>query len=200
MVKHNNQIPNLHYHKKYCESSRGPLKVKIGLNQASRKKTRRIARAAKAAKVAPAPITKLRPIVHCPTQKYSAKQRLGKGFTMEELKAAKLHPSYAQKIGIAIDWRRRNHCEESLERNVARLEAYKKNLVLLKKGDAVPPKEELFGGKVIQPVPPADKTIVTQEVTQEMKDFKAYTTVRVARQETRIAGYRLSVEARKKKE
>eukprot|EP00957_Ditylum_brightwellii_P027657 2090813-Ditylum_brightwellii.AAC.1 len=61
MVKHNNVIPNIHCHKKYLESSRGPLKVRLNLNQASKKKTRRLARAAKAAKVAPRPLQKLRP-------------------------------------------------------------------------------------------------------------------------------------------
>lgn len=196
MVKHNNQIPNIHCRKKYCESSRGPLKVKLGLNQASRKKARRLARAARAAKLAPAPLEKLRPVVHCPTQKYSAKTRLGKGFTLEELKAAKLHPSYAQTIGIAIDWRRRNRCEESLQANVARLEEYKSKLVLLKKGESA----EQFSG-VIQPLakPPAG-VVQMETITEEMKNFKAYTTMRMAKKETKIAGYRVSVQIRKSKE
>ena len=52
MVKHNNIIPNIHCRKKYCESSRGPLKVRLNLNQAGKKKSRRLARAAKAAAIA----------------------------------------------------------------------------------------------------------------------------------------------------
>mmetsp|Transcript_6562 Transcript_6562/g.5419 ORF Transcript_6562/g.5419 Transcript_6562/m.5419 type:complete len:85 (+) Transcript_6562:62-316(+) len=76
MVKHNNVIPNLHFHKKYCQSSRGPLKVKLALNQATRKKVRRLRRAAKAAAIAPRPLQKLRPVVHCQTQRYSSKVRL----------------------------------------------------------------------------------------------------------------------------
>ena len=194
MVKHNNVIPNLHFHKKYCASSRGPLKVKLALNQAGKKKSRRLARAKKAAAIAPAPLQKLRPIVHCQTQKYSAKTRLGKGFTLEELRAAKLHPSYAQRVGIAIDWRRRNHSEESLALNVARLEAYKKNLVVLKKGDAAPAQHV----GTVQPIEKPASEIEMQEVTSEMKDFKAFTTMRVARQETKVAGYRQAVENRKK--
>ena len=195
MVKHNNQIPNIHCHKKYCESSRGPLKVKLALNQASRKKSRRLARAAKAAAIAPAPLQKLRPIVHCPTQKYSAKTRLGKGFTLEELKVAGLSPKYAQTIGIAVDHRRTNKCNESLELNVARLNAYKANLVVLKKGETG---DQLKG--TIQPIDRSKPALEMQEVTEEMKSLKAYTSMRVARQETRVAGYRIAVENRKKKE
>ena len=196
MVKHNNQIPNLHFHKKYCESSRGPLKVKLALNQAARKKSRRVKRAAKAAKIAPAPVEKLRPVVHCPTQKYSSKTRLGKGFTMEELKVAGLHPSYAQTVGIAIDWRRRNKSEESLNLNVDRLKAYKSSLVVLKKGDAAP--AQVKG--VIQPIPAPDAAIQMQDLTDDLKNFAAYTTMRVAKQETRLAGKRHALAVRKSKE
>ena len=196
MVKHNNIIPNIHCHKKYMQSSRGPLKVKLRLNQATRKKARRVKRAAKAAAMAPAPVQKLRPMVHCPTQKYSAKTRLGKGFTLEELKTAGLQPRYAQTIGIAIDWRRRNKSEESLTANVARLEEYKKSLVILKKGDAAPAQAK----GTIQPLAKPEATIEMQTVTDDMKAFKAFTTIRVANQETRVAGYRVAVINRKKKD
>jgi large subunit ribosomal protein L13e len=197
MVKHNNQVPNLHFHKKYCESSRGPLKVKLALNQASRKKSRRIKRAAKAAKLAPAPLEKLRPVVHCPTQKYNSKTRLGRGFTMEELKVAGLHPSYAQTVGIAIDWRRRNKSEESLNLNVERLKTYISKLVILKKGEAAPG-AQVKG--VIQPIPAPDLSIQMQDVTDELKSFAAYTTMRLAKQETRLAGKRHALAVRKSKE
>jgi large subunit ribosomal protein L13e len=199
MVKHNNVIHNLHFHKKYCQSSRGPLKVKLALNQATRKKSRRLKRAAKAAAIAPRPIEKLRPIVHCPTQKYSAKVRLGRGFTMEELKAAGLHPSYALTVGIAIDHRRTNRSEESLAANVARLEEYKKKLVVWSKKSAPSEEPGQFKG-IIQPPPKPSKEIVMEDVTDEMKEFKAYTTMRVAKNETRVAGLRIAVENRKKKE
>lgn len=198
MVKHNNIIPNIHCHKKYLQSSRGPLKVKLNLNQATRKKARRLARAKKAAAVAPRPMQLLRPVVHCPTQRYSAKQRLGRGFTLEEIKAAKLNPSYARSIGIAVDHRRVNKCQESLDRNVARLEEYKKKLVILKKGDAAP--EGTVGAGNIMPVVKAAHEVVTQAVTAEMKEFKAFTTMRVARKESKIQGYRVAVENRKKKD
>lgn len=47
----------------------------------------------------------------------------------------------AKTIGIAVDHRRRNHCDESLNLNVSRLEKYKSKLMIMprkakaKKGD-----------------------------------------------------------------
>jgi len=198
MVKHNNIIPNLHFHKKYSQSSRGPLKVKINLNQATRKKARRLARAKRAAAIAPRPTELLRPIVQCQTQRYSAKQRLGRGFTLEELKVAGLNPGYARTVGICVDHRRSNRCQESLDRNVARLNEYKKNLVVLKKADAAPANVHTSGS--IMPVVKVADELVMQTVTDEMKGFKAFTTLRLARQETKVAGYRVSVINRKKKD
>ena len=199
MVKHNNIIPNIHCHKKYLQSSRGPLKVRIALNQATRKKARRVKRAAKAAKTSPAPLSKLRPVVHCQTQRYSAKVRFGRGFTLEELKVAGLHPSYAQTVGIAVDHRRTNKSQESLDLNVARLTEYKTKLIILKKKSDPTESVSQFKG-VIQPIAKPDDAIVMEAVTAEMKDFKAFSTMRSARKENKIAGYRISVANRKKKE
>lgn len=205
MVKHNNVIPNIHCKKKYCESSRGPLKVKLSLNQAGKKKSRRLARAAKAAAIAPRPLKLLRPAVHCPTQRYSAKVRLGKGFTLEELKGAGLTAQYARTVGIAVDHRRTNRCNESLARNVARLEEYKSKLIVfpkkrlskVKNGDSS--REECkaatqFSG-VILPLSKSAHEVVMGDVPKQ--EVSAFTQMRVARQETRVAGYRMSVANRK---
>lgn len=199
MVKHNNVIPNAHFHKKYCASSRGPLHVRVNLKQATAKKARRLKRAAKAAALAPRPVQKLRPIVHCQTQRYSAKVRLGKGFTLEELKAAKLHPSYAQTVGIAVDKRRTNRSEESLTLNVARLEEYKKNLVVFSKKAAPADAPAQLSG-TIQPIVKPASELVMETVTADMKAFKAFTTMRLAAKETKVAGLRKAVENRKKKD
>jgi large subunit ribosomal protein L13e len=198
MVKHNNIIPNIHCHKKYLQSSRGPLKVRVALNQATRKKARRVKRAAKAAKTSPAPLSKLRPVVHCQTQRYSAKVRFGRGFTLEELKVAGLHPSYAQTVGIAVDHRRTNKSQESLDLNVARLNEYKTKLIILKKKDSVDAVSQFKGP--IQPIVKPDDAIVMEPITKEMKDFKAFSTMRAARKENKVAGYRVSVANRKKKD
>jgi large subunit ribosomal protein L13e len=199
MVKHNNFVPNIHCKKKWLQSSRGPLKVKLHLQQATQKKARRIKRATKREALAPTPLEKLHPIVHCPTQKYSSKTRLGRGFTLEELKAVKLNAAYAQTIGIAIDWRRRNHSEDVMTTNVARLEEYLSNLVVLKKKDDVIPDGIVTKG-TIQPMKKPEPTIEMMDVTDELKATEAYTTMRVARQETKVAGLRIAVKNRKAKE
>lgn len=73
-------------------------------------------RAAKAAALAPRPTGGLlRPAVHCPTIKYNSKLRLGRGFSLEELKAAGIPAKFAATIGIAVDPRRVNKSAESLE-------------------------------------------------------------------------------------
>merc|ERR1711968_133171 len=138
MVKHNHQIQKCHFHKKW------QTRVKTWLDQPMRAKRRRMTRLAKAAKISPRPIAgALRPAVHCPTVKYNRKVRFGRGFTLEELKAAGLGAKQAQSVGIAVDHRRKNRSEESLQANVQRLKTYKANLVVfprrskkVKAGDA----------------------------------------------------------------
>ena len=60
-----------------------------------------------AARIAPRPLKKLRPIVRCPNFAHNVRQREGRGFTMDELKGAGLDPRFAQTIGITYDKRRR---------------------------------------------------------------------------------------------
>ena len=80
--------------------------VKTWFNQPARKQARLRARAAKAAAIFPRPLEKLRPIIHCPTKKYTGKIRYGRGFTLQEIRAAKLTPQFARTVGIAVDPRR----------------------------------------------------------------------------------------------
>eukprot|EP00005_Dracoamoeba_jomungandri_P002663 CAMPEP_0174259836 /NCGR_PEP_ID=MMETSP0439-20130205/8613_1 /TAXON_ID=0 /ORGANISM="Stereomyxa ramosa, Strain Chinc5" /LENGTH=210 /DNA_ID=CAMNT_0015343895 /DNA_START=33 /DNA_END=665 /DNA_ORIENTATION=+ len=124
MVKHNNVVPNSHFHKQWQR------RVKTWFDQPGRKKTRRNKRAAKAAKIFPRPLQKLRPLVRCPTQRYNMKLRLGRGFTLEELKEAGINWREAPGIGIAVDKRRRNKSEQSIRTNVQRLKQYKANLIV----------------------------------------------------------------------
>jgi large subunit ribosomal protein L13e len=149
----------------------------------------------------------LRPAVHCPTQRYSAKVRLGKGFTIEELKAAGLTARYARTVGIAVDHRRTNKSAESLAANVARLEEYKSKLIVfpkkriskVKNGDSSAEEckaaTQLAG--VIQPLAGASKEIVMGDIPYQ--EVSAFTTMRLARMETKVAGYRASVANRKEK-
>merc|ERR1712127_308450 len=99
----------------------------------SKKKSRRLRRSAKAAAIAPRPLQLLRPAVHCQTQRYSSKTRLGRGFTLAELKAAGLTAAYARTVGIAVDARRTNRSVEGLNANVARLNEYKSKLIVFPK-------------------------------------------------------------------
>ena len=103
------QLPNAHFHKHWQR------RIKTWFNQPARKLRRRQARIAKAARVAPRPVNKLRPIVHCPGIRYNAKVRPGRGFTLEELKAAGLTKYLAKSLGIAVDYRRVNRSVESIE-------------------------------------------------------------------------------------
>jgi len=124
MVKHNNIIPNQHFHKDWQRH------VRTWFNQPAKKVARRAARVAKAKRIAPRPIGKLKPIVRGQTNKYNNKVRAGRGFTLEELKAAKIHKKEARGLGISVDHRRKNRTEEAFTLNVNRLKLYRSKLVV----------------------------------------------------------------------
>lgn len=128
------QIPNAHFHKHWHDSASHKGRIVTWFNQAARKHRRREARLAKAQRVFPRPVSGLlRPVVHCQTIRYNSKKRAGKGFTLEELKEAKINKREARSIGVAVDYRRKNRSEESKRENVARLEQYKSNLIVFPK-------------------------------------------------------------------
>jgi len=206
MVKHNNIVPNIHCKKKYLSSSRGPLKVKLSLNKAGKKVSRRLKRAAKAARIAPRPLHRLRPVVHCPTQRYNSKVRLGRGFTLQELKEAGFSPRYARTVGIAVDHRRSNRSEESLNANVARLKEYKDKLLVFPKRSGRRRAGEVHCDETVEthvkgvvlPLMKPAAQIVTSKVTKELEKAQVYTDMRIARQETKVEGHRISVKNRAK--
>merc|ERR1719327_2030804 len=114
----NGQIPNAHFHKVSWQNH-----VKTWFEQAARKK--------KAAKMAPRPAAgMLRPVVRPPTVKYNYKLRQGRGFTFAELKEAGINKKQARGIGISVDHRRRNRCNESLQLNAQRLKEYHSKLIV----------------------------------------------------------------------
>lgn len=195
MVQHNNIIPNQHFKKDWQEN------VRTWFNQPARKLRRRKARAAKAEKISPRPVAGLlRPIVKGQTVRYNSKTRLGRGFTLEELKEAEIPAKLAPTIGIAVDTRRKNKCLESLQANVARLKAYKSKLIIFprkagkpKAGDAT--EEELATAEQLQgalmPIA-AQKGAVEaiSAITDEQKAFKAYGQLRLERMNSRLEGMR----------
>ncbi|KAG0259905.1 60S ribosomal protein L13 [Mortierella polycephala] len=198
-MKHNNQLPKNHFCKDWQS------RVKTWLDQASRKKTRRIARVQKAARIAPRPVDGLiRPAVRCPTVKYNTKLRAGRGFTLEELKAAGIRRKEALSIGVSVDHRRRNRSEESLQLNVQRLKAYKAKLIVFprktgktKAGDTAVC--ELSGAtQLTSALFPVDQVWAKEKarkITDAEKKNSAYEQHRKARSIARLAGIR---EARRK--
>jgi len=130
----------------------------------------------------------LRPAVQCPTQRYNFKQRLGRGFTLEELKAAGIPKKLAPTIGICVDHRRKNRSEQSLATNVERLKAYMSNLILFPRKNSKPKHGDADKATIAAAtqhkgtIMPVEKKksgaveIVT--VTDEMKSFKAYQRLR----------------------
>merc|ERR1711966_363226 len=162
--------------------------------QAARKKRRSLNRKEKAAKIAPRPVAGLlRPVVHPPTQRYNMKLRLGRGFTLAELREAKIAPKMARTIGISVDHRRRNRCTESLQENVNRLKLYRSKLLVFPKksgkksvkvGDT--PKSELQNVaqntlKEIIPVPKPALRIKARAIPADEKEKSAYKTLKKAR-------------------
>ncbi|KXZ48555.1 hypothetical protein GPECTOR_27g726 [Gonium pectorale] len=177
MVRHNNVVPNNHFKKKW------QFYVRTWFNQAARKLRRRSARADKAKQAFPRPSAGLlRPVVRGQTLKYNRKQRLGKGFTLDELKEAGINVGMAATIGIAVDHRRRNKSLESLQENVQRLKAYKSNLVVFPRNVKKPKAFEtplaearVVGqatGSVVMPLSKAAPALETVAVTAAMKETR----------------------------
>ena len=171
--------------------------VKTWFNQPARKLRRSQARAAKAASIFPRPLEKLRPIVHCSTRRYAGKIRYGRGFTLQEIRQAKLTPQFARTVGIAVDHRRQDTSEETLLVNVQRLENYKSKLILFprkegkfKKGeiaDSTADKlksaeaEKQNTSKHVINKPPRKLKEKAQKISKDQKDLKVFRKLRQLR-------------------
>ncbi|GJY74001.1 60S ribosomal protein L13-1-like protein [Tanacetum coccineum] len=182
------------------------------------------ARQAKAVKVFPRPAGRLRPQVHGQTLKYNMKLREGRGFSLEELKAAGIPKKLAPTIGIAVDHRRRNRSLEGLQANVQRLKTFKAKLVIFPRRarktktallvlaqemkvccyDWRKDEKELATATQVQgPVLPILREKPTTElvkVTEEMKSFNAFAKIRLERTNKRHQGARLKRAAEADKE
>merc|ERR1711865_366746 len=158
-----------------------------------------------AAAIAPRPVAgMLRPVVHPPTQRYNMRLRLGRGFTLDELREAKISPKQAPTIGIAVDHRRRNRSAESLTENVNRLKLYRSKLLIfpkgsgkkcVKKGDT--PRSELANVaqntlKEIIPIPKTALRIKARKITDAEKEKSAYKILKKARTNKKYAGVKLT--------
>ncbi|MCJ1310766.1 60S ribosomal protein L13 [Agyrium rufum] len=202
-IKHNQQIPHNHFHKDWQR------RVRTHFDQPGRKTRRRNARLAKVAAVAPRPVDKLRPIVRCPTAKYSRKVRAGRGFSLAELKEAGIPPKFAATVGISVDPRRANLSVESMALNVKRLKAYQARLILFprrngqhKKTDSSKEevsaihKEEAKISRSLGAIMPIRNTTREEAVTSiKVSDMpkgeeNAYKKLRTARSDARLVGVR----------
>ncbi|KAJ3178372.1 60S ribosomal protein L13 [Geranomyces variabilis] len=193
MVKHNNVLPNQHFRKDW------QLHVRTWFDQPGKKKSRRVARIAKAAQIAPRPVDGLlRPAVRGQTVKYNMKLRAGRGFTIEELKAAGIRRKEARSIGVAVDHRRKNRSVEGLEANVQRLKEYSARVIVFpkkankpKKGDAersVVAAATQLRGAILPIVQPALTDI--ERPLGDAPKVHAYRTLRIARSDKRLKGVR----------
>ncbi len=121
-----------------------------------KKKARRVRRAHKAAAIAPRPLAgALRPVVRPGGRRHNHRVRLGRGFSVTEVKKAGLTPQFASTIGIAVDKRRKNTSEEALAVNVQRLKTYRAKLVLFPK--AASKQKKIGKARKAEPVATAEE-------------------------------------------
>jgi len=172
-MKGNSVLPNGHFHKDWQSF------VRTWFNQPAKKSARRAARIKKAADSHPRPLNKFRPVVRCQTIKYNQKIRAGRGFTLDELDAAKIPRKFAQSVGISVDHRRKNRSEEAFQANVARLKSYRSKLVIFprkpasqrtKKGDATAEERKAVAQNLsehILPIAAPRKHLKARKITKE---------------------------------
>jgi len=195
MVKHNNVLQSSHLRKHWQR------RVKCFFNKKAHKKIRSDNRAKKATAMFPRPISKLRPLVTCQTQKFAGKVKFGRGFSLAELKEAKLTPAFAQTVGICVDHRRHNKSADMQDANVKRLNDYKAKLILfpkhegkLKKGEIADSSAEKVKAAAqnkttgVFGLPAVDKSLEKAALTKEMKAQKTYAKLRQARIDARYNG------------
>jgi len=198
-MKHNNQIHSVRKFRKYWQRY-----VKTWFNQPARKASRRAARDKKAQKISPRPLAgAVRPIVHGATIKYNSKLRIGRGFSLEEIKDAGLGKAEAQSLGIAVDYRRRNRSVQGKQANVQRLKEYKANLVVFprnakkcKKGwkadasaEETAVATQITTAKVMPLVAEAVE-VETRKITPEEKSANVGRMLKAAWNDARLCGFR----------
>lgn len=105
---------------------------------------------------------------------------------MEELRVAVIHKKVAQVIGISVDPKKWNKSMESLQSNMQQLKGYQSKLILFPRKLSAPEKgknsaEELklvtqLAG-VITPMGNVYKKEEARVITEEEKNFKAFTSL-----------------------
>jgi len=202
-MKHNQVVPNVHLHKDFERF------IKTWFDQPGKKKSRKLKRAKKAVRNFPRPVAGLlRPVIRCSSNKYNAKQRLGRGFSLRELKAANIPQPLARSIGIAVDHRRTNLSEPTLSQNVQRLTQYRSKLVVFPRKKSHPKKMDAKAVdlekvsqnklKVLKPIRKQKNKLQFTKITDAERHSKgAFFTLRQARSDVRLAGRRRRRAAKK---
>ncbi len=134
------------------------------------------------------------------------KVRYGRGFSFEELRRAKISAQFARTVGIAVDHRRHDPNEETLQANVQRLESYKSKLILFPRradkykkdfiNDSTADKlksaeaEKQIKDIHLMPKPKVVKREKSIKITEEMKSFKAVRKIRTVMTNKKYKGKR----------
>merc|ERR1712054_518129 len=196
-MKHNNQVCSVRKFRKYWQRY-----VKTWFNQPARKAARRSARDKKAKEIAPRPLAgAVRPVVKGNTIKYAGKIRVGRGFSLAEIKDAGLGKLEARSLGVAVDHRRRNRSVEGKNTNVQRLKEYKANLVVfprnkkLKKGwkdDSADDASAMVQSTAATTMPYTAPVAADEprKITQEEKDANVTRMLKAAWNDARLCGFR----------
>ena len=127
--------------------------------------------------------------------------RIGRGFTLDELKEAGIPRTLARTIGIAVDHRRKNRCTESLQLNVDRLKTFKSKLILFPKKNTKPVKGDSSKAELESATQCTEKYVLpferdtnalvgSETVTAEMKEFRPFAAMRLARANKKLHGMR----------
>lgn len=146
----------------------------------------------------------MRPLVHGQTRKYASKIKFGRGFSLAELKEAKLTQDFARTVGIAVDHRRHNKNAETLAENVKRLNDYKSKLILFPLREGKPKKGEINDSTAdalknatqnttegVLSLPAQKKRCKIEAITKEMKAARIYRKLRQLRVNAKFNGKRI---------
>ena len=189
------------------------LKVRTYFSQPAKKLRRRQRRAERCRKLGPNPTHSLRPAVRGMSRRYNNKIRLGRGFTVAELKLAGIKGvNYARSIGISIDKRRRDTCSETQKVNAERIKEYINKMILYprKKADKKPQIKEATEDQLksaeaqsqnttrtVIPLPTLESGVSWSNISAEMKELKVYKTLRTEWKHQ--SGFYKKLEKRKEK-
>ncbi len=111
------------------------------------------------------------------------------------MQLAKISKKEAKGLGIAVDYRRRNKCNESLQLNVNRLKKYQARLVVFPRKKGVEWTEAMTSAVAnrnpnVLDISAAVKEEKPRAITSDEKEFSAYAKLRTERMNLRQVGPR----------